>query len=120
MRLPRRIPKGFQPKAQGCEERATLGVPWWRRYNPERVAAQCFSIDLNYAYRPLLALALVLVLSLLVLPHCLSASEPNSWSLSSPDAQCEIIVTLGAGGSLSYQVLHEGKTVVHKSPLGLR
>src|SRR5713226_1917848 len=34
-----RIPKGFRPKAQGCEERATLGAQWGRRFNPERVAA---------------------------------------------------------------------------------
>ncbi len=33
------IPKGFRPKAQGCEERATLGVRWRRRFTPERVAA---------------------------------------------------------------------------------
>ena len=34
-----RIPKGFQPKAQGCEERATLGGGREPRSNPERVAA---------------------------------------------------------------------------------
>src|SRR5258708_17044674 len=34
-----RIPKGFRPKAQGCKERATLGVQLWRGFIPERVAA---------------------------------------------------------------------------------
>src|SRR5437899_1532221 len=34
-----RIPKGFRPKAQGCEERATLGNSPEPRANPERVVA---------------------------------------------------------------------------------
>src|SRR6266446_4702854 len=62
----------------------------------------------------------VLGLSLMVLPHLLSAGEPKSWSLASPGRQCEVIVTLGENGNLSYQVLHQGKTVLHQSPLGLR
>src|SRR6266446_10866976 len=40
-----RIPKGFRPKAQGCEERATLGVQWWRGFNPERVVAPPFPLE---------------------------------------------------------------------------
>ena len=65
----------------------------------------------NWMFR----LRVIVVLSLLVLPHMLSASEPNSWSLASPDGKCEIIVSLGEDGSLSYQALHERKTVLHKS-----
>src|SRR5258706_167795 len=34
-----RIPKGFRPKAQGCEGRATLGNGPEARANPERVVA---------------------------------------------------------------------------------
>src|SRR6266853_6329062 len=34
-----RIPKGFRPKAQGCEERATLGNSPAPRANPERIVA---------------------------------------------------------------------------------
>src|SRR5690242_19841019 len=37
-----RIPKGLSPPAQGCEERATLGVECRGRSNPERVAAPAF------------------------------------------------------------------------------
>jgi len=33
----RRIPKGFRLEAQGCEERATLGLRWGGWSNPERV-----------------------------------------------------------------------------------
>jgi hypothetical protein len=35
-----RIPKGFRNKAQGCEERATLGKRFRSVNNPERVAAR--------------------------------------------------------------------------------
>lgn len=45
-------------------------------------------------------------------------AEPNAWSLSSPDKQCEISVSLDAG-RLSYQALRDGKVVIQKSPLGL-
>src|SRR6266853_868893 len=34
-----RIPKGFRPKAQGCEERATLGNSSEPRANPERAVS---------------------------------------------------------------------------------
>src|SRR5207248_10246283 len=37
-----RIPKGFRPKAQGCEERATLGARLGHVFNPERVVASGF------------------------------------------------------------------------------
>src|SRR5713101_3468441 len=40
--LSRRIPKGFRPKAQGCEERATLGPRLAHAFNPERVAPLAF------------------------------------------------------------------------------
>lgn len=43
----------------------------------------------------------------------------NVWSLTSPDSQCAISVSL-ADGSLSYEVSRAGKTVLEKSPLGLR
>jgi len=49
-----------------------------------------------------------------------SLAESNSWSLVSPDGQCEITVSLGDGGSLSYQAMRAGKIVIQKSPLGLR
>lgn len=48
------------------------------------------------------------------------AAETASWSLSSPDGQCVISVSLGDAGDLSYQVSHSGKDVILKSPLGLR
>ena len=46
--------------------------------------------------------------------------ESNSWSLLSPDGQCEIIVSLANDGSLSYQASYAGKVAIRKSPLGLR
>lgn len=49
-----------------------------------------------------------------------SPVESNSWSLASPDGQCEITVLLGDGGSLSYQASRGGKIVIQKSPLGLQ
>ncbi|HZF02181.1 MAG TPA: glycoside hydrolase family 97 catalytic domain-containing protein [Methylomirabilota bacterium] len=50
----------------------------------------------------------------------MAATETNSWSLASPSGQCAIFVSLGDGGSLSYQVSRAGKIVIQKSPLGLR
>ncbi len=49
-----------------------------------------------------------------------SLAESNSWPLVSPDGQCEITVSLGEGGSLSYQAMRAGKIVIQESPLGLR
>jgi len=47
-------------------------------------------------------------------------AQSNVWSLASPDGRCVIAVTLSAVGDLSYEVIREGKTVLSKSPLGLR
>src|ERR1700755_1512864 len=49
-----------------------------------------------------------------------AAVDKNSWSLTSPDGQCAISLSLGADGSLSYQASRAGKMVIEKSPLGLR
>jgi alpha-glucosidase len=49
-----------------------------------------------------------------------SNAHTGSWSLSSPDGQCVISVSLGDAGDLSYQVSRGGKNVIQKSPLGLR
>src|SRR5271169_3728338 len=49
-----------------------------------------------------------------------AATETNSWSLTSPDGQCAITVSVGDGGSLSCVVSRAGKIVIQKSPLGLR
>ena len=48
------------------------------------------------------------------------SAEIKSWSLASPDGQYTIAVFLNDGGDLSYEVLSNGKTVIQKSPLGLR
>jgi hypothetical protein len=50
----------------------------------------------------------------------LGAAETNSWSLTSPDGQCAISVSLGGGGEISCQASRAGKIVIQKSPLGLR
>jgi len=47
-------------------------------------------------------------------------AQSNVWSLASPDQRCIIAVTLNAVGELSYEVSREGKTVLRKSPFGLR
>jgi hypothetical protein len=46
-------------------------------------------------------------------------AETNSWSLASPDGQCEISVSL-ANEKLSYDVSRAGKMVIEKSSLGLQ
>ncbi len=56
---------------------------------------------------------------LICLPPGIYAAETNAWSLTSPDGQCAISVSL-ANGSLSYEVSRAGKMVIQKSPLGLR
>ena len=48
------------------------------------------------------------------------AANDNSWSLTSPDGQCAISVSLADNGDLSYEVSRDGKTVIQKSPLGLQ
>ena len=52
----------------------------------------------------------------------LLASQPgaNSWSLGSPDGHCAITVFLDEAGRLSYQAAREQRTVIGRSPLGLR
>ncbi|MGH7989027.1 MAG: glycoside hydrolase family 97 N-terminal domain-containing protein, partial [Limisphaerales bacterium] len=63
-------------------------------------------------------LSIVLVLSPAISPAA-NLAGTNSWSLTSPDGQCEISVSL-AVGDLSYQAFRDGKVVIKKSPLGLR
>ncbi|HWD92008.1 MAG TPA: glycoside hydrolase family 97 catalytic domain-containing protein [Verrucomicrobiae bacterium] len=48
------------------------------------------------------------------------SSAVQSWSLASPNGRCEIDVSLGNDGSLSYDVYRQGKAVLKNSPLGLR
>ncbi len=50
----------------------------------------------------------------------LAAATTNSWSLTSPDKQCAISVSLSDGGKLTYQVSRADKVVIKSSPLGLR
>jgi hypothetical protein len=42
------------------------------------------------------------------------------WSLTSPDRQCEISVSLASDGTLYYQTSRAGKLVIQKSQIGLR
>jgi hypothetical protein len=44
----------------------------------------------------------------------------NSWTLSSPDGHAAIVLSLGAGGELNYEVSRAGNQVLRRSPLGLR
>ena len=69
----------------------------------------------NSRFNPWLAASLICLAGKLW-----AAQETDSWSLHSPDGQCEISVSLGDDGSLSYQALREGKVVIQKSPLGLQ
>jgi alpha-glucosidase len=65
------------------------------------------------------ALLLAVILAFPAAKHC-GAAEKNSWSLSSPDHQCTITVSLARDGSLAYDVSRSSKAVLQKSPLGLR
>ncbi len=56
----------------------------------------------------------------LLLPSRLCADGTTSWALSSPNGQCVIAVSLAGDGSLNYEVSREAKTVIQRSPLGLR
>ncbi len=56
----------------------------------------------------------------LVLSNGNLLAAANSWSLTSPDKQCVISVSLGDGGELTYHVSRAGKIVIKQSPLGLR
>jgi len=49
-----------------------------------------------------------------------AAGQSDSWSLLSPNKECQITVTLSDGGRLSYEARCNGKVVIAKSPLGLR
>lgn len=62
----------------------------------------------------------VLSCFVLVLSGAVLATDTNTWSLASPDGRCVIAVSLGADGSLSYQVAQDGKPMVAMSPLGIR
>ena len=58
------------------------------------------------------------LLLLLLFPAVLRAAE-TEWSLTSPDGEHEISVSLQSG-QLTYQASLDGKVIIHKSPLGLR
>lgn len=64
-------------------------------------------------------IAVALLVALPVFSAMAGGAEANSWSLQSPNHKCEITVSMD-GGRLSYQVMREGKVVLHKSPMGLR
>jgi alpha-glucosidase len=49
-----------------------------------------------------------------------ATSDTNFWSLTSPDGQCTISVSLSNDGSLSYEAYRDRKIVIQKSPLGLQ
>src|SRR5438128_1084922 len=51
------IPKGLSPPAQGCEERATLGLRWRGDVNPERVVPAFRSSRQRYSDATLSGLA---------------------------------------------------------------
>lgn len=46
-------------------------------------------------------------------------AKADTWSLTSPNGNCKISVSLDSG-QLSYRSLFDGKAVIQKSPLGLR
>ena len=66
---------------------------------------------------------LLLPIALLVLSPAISSAanlnKTNSWSLASPNGQCEISVSLD-DGKLNYEVSRAGKVVIQQSPLGLQ
>ncbi|MGH7953235.1 MAG: glycoside hydrolase family 97 catalytic domain-containing protein [Limisphaerales bacterium] len=55
----------------------------------------------------------------MALSSVVGLSQNNSWSLASPNKQCEISVSLN-DGNLSYEILRDGKMVIQKSALGLQ
>src|ERR1035438_3583798 len=63
----------------------------------------------------------LLVVGLASPPLCgvAAVSKTNTWSLASPDRQCEISVSLEQD-RLNYQASRAGKVFIQKSPLGLR
>jgi alpha-glucosidase len=74
----------------------------------------------KFGYIQLTVLSIIAFVLLPAITSGASLAESNSWSLASPDGQCEITVSLGNDGSLSYQAMRAGKIVIQKSPLGLR
>jgi len=48
------------------------------------------------------------------------ARASEVWTLASPNGRCAISVFLESGGTLTYEVLHNGNKVIRKSPLGVR
>ncbi len=66
------------------------------------------------------ALCVAALVSLPMAAFAAGLAETDSWSLVSPDGQCEITVAPGGDGSLSYQVSRGGKIVIQKSPIGLQ
>jgi alpha-glucosidase len=68
----------------------------------------------------LVLLPVALCMLLTPVTRTTAASESNSWSLVSPNNECQITVTLNDDGRLSYEALRDGKVVIQKSPLGLR
>ncbi len=67
-------------------------------------------------FKPCFFFAITLILS----NGKLLAATTDSWSLTSPDKQCAISISLGDEGKLTYQVSRAGKVVIKPSPLGLR
>jgi hypothetical protein len=60
-----------------------------------------------------------LFLNLILGRTALAAAETNSWSLTSPNGQCQISIFL-AEGRLTYMTFLSGKMVIQESPLGLQ
>ncbi len=52
--------------------------------------------------------------------RAVAEAETNSWSLTSPDGRSVIAVSIDDHGALSYGVTFAGKSMIRKSPLGLR
>jgi alpha-glucosidase len=61
----------------------------------------------------------ILLVLLPAMSSVAGSAKTSSWLLASPNGQCEISVLLD-GGNLNYEVSRDGKTVIQKSPLGLR
>jgi len=71
-------------------------------------------------FRPGACFSLLAVFALIFPGARLAAAEARTWSLTSPDGQCLIAVSLAADGRLTYTAARAGKTVLPPSPLGLR
>jgi alpha-glucosidase len=65
--------------------------------------------------------ALKIAVLMILFPLSLTGATPaNEWPLVSPEGHCEISVSLGSDGGLSYNALRDGKLVLQNSPMGLR